>query len=42
MSDVKALVVADYQEQMEKAWVEALRAKYPVEVNWELIEKIKD
>ena len=42
MSDVRALVVADYQEEMEKDWVASLRAKYPVVVNWELIEKIEN
>lgn len=42
MSDVKALVVADYQEEMEKEWIKSLRAKYPVEVDWDMIDKIKD
>ena len=41
MSDVRALVVADYQETKEKEWVKELRAKYPVEVRWELIDKMK-
>ena len=40
MSDVKALVVADYQEQLEEKWVEQLRKKYPVDVNWDLIDKL--
>lgn len=42
MSDVKALVVADYQEAMEKDWVKDLRAKYPVTINWDVIDKIKE
>ena len=29
---LNGLVVADYQEQMEKEWVARLREKYPVEV----------
>ena len=33
MTDVKALVIADYQEAMEKDWVKALNARYPIEVN---------
>jgi len=32
-TDVKGLVVADYQEQLEKAWVAQLRKKYNVEVD---------
>lgn len=31
--DVRELVVADYQDTLEAAWVEELRAKYPVEVD---------
>jgi peptidyl-prolyl cis-trans isomerase SurA len=42
MADVKALVVADYQEAMEKDWVAGLRAKYPIEVNWDIINQIKE
>ncbi len=32
-TDVKGLVVADYQEELEKEWVSDLRKKYPVEVD---------
>ncbi len=32
-TDVKGLVVADYQEKLEKEWVAALRKKYTVEVD---------
>ncbi len=32
-TDVRGLVVADYQEALEKAWVAELRRKYPVEVD---------
>ncbi|MDN5554445.1 peptidylprolyl isomerase [Prevotella sp.] len=32
-SDVRQLVVNDYQEYLEKGWVETLRKKYPVSVN---------
>ena len=40
MGDVKARVTADYQESMEKDWIKKLRAKYPVEVKWEMIDKL--
>ncbi len=32
-TDVKGLVVADYQEKLEKEWVAGLRKKYAVEVD---------
>lgn len=32
-SDVRGLVVADYQEELEKQWVESLRRKYQVTVD---------
>ena len=32
-NDVKGLVVADYQEKLEKEWVADLRKKYTVEVD---------
>lgn len=37
MEDVKALVVADYQEMLEKQWVEQLRGKYRVTVNEQVL-----
>lgn len=40
-SDVKALVVADYQEMMEKEWLKTLAAKYPAEVNQEVLKTVK-
>jgi len=40
--DVKAQVVSDYQEYLEKQWVAALRKKYYVKVYEEEINKIKD
>jgi len=39
--DVKGLVISDLQEQKEKEWIEALRKKYPVEVNEEVLKTIK-
>ncbi len=41
-TDVRALVVADYQEQLEKAWIEELRAKYPVEIYDNIVETVNN
>ena len=38
--DVRALVVADYQEELEKAWVEELRKRYTVVVNKEVLQTV--
>ena len=38
--DVRALVVSDYQEELEKAWVEELRKRYPVQVNKEVLQTV--
>lgn len=40
-SDVRGLVTADYQEYLEKEWIAALRAKYPVQVNQEVLKTVK-
>jgi peptidyl-prolyl cis-trans isomerase SurA len=32
-SDSRAGVISDYQDMLEKTWVEALRQKYPVKIN---------
>ena len=40
-SDEKGKVTTDYQDFLEAEWVKALRAKYPVEINQEVWEKIK-
>lgn len=41
MSDVKSLVTGDYQNQLERDWVEELKAKYPVTVNEKVLKKVK-
>ena len=38
--DVRAQVVADYQEQLEKDWVSALRKKYQVNVNKDVLATV--
>lgn len=40
--DIKAQVVSDYQEFLEKEWVAALRKKYRVQIYQEEIDKIKE
>ena len=40
-TDEKGKVTTDYQNYLEAEWVNALRAKYPVEVNQEVWAKIK-
>lgn len=41
-TDVRGLVVADYQEELEKQWVAELRKKYPVYVNKEVLLTVKN
>ncbi|MBD5274824.1 MAG: hypothetical protein HDS37_01760 [Bacteroides sp.] len=41
MSDVRSLVTSDYQNQLERDWVEALKSRYPVSVNEKVLRKIK-
>ena len=40
-TDVRGLVTADYQEFLEKEWIKALRAKYPVVINQEVLKTVK-
>ena len=39
--DERGQVVSDYQDILEKQWIEELRRKYPVEVNLEVFESLK-
>ncbi|MBR5803030.1 MAG: peptidylprolyl isomerase [Bacteroidaceae bacterium] len=39
--DVRGILTADYQKELETLWIEGLRAKYPVTIYWEELEKIK-
>ena len=41
-TDVRALVVADYQEQLEKEWVADLRRKYTWEVDEEVLKTVSE
>lgn len=38
--DVRSLVLADYQEQLEQQWVEQLRQRYQVEINQDVVETV--
>lgn len=40
-NDVRGLVTADYQEYLEKEWIAALRAKYPVVVDKKVLDTVK-
>lgn len=39
-SDVRGLVIADYQQELEDEWIKELRAKYPVEVYKEVMTTV--
>jgi peptidyl-prolyl cis-trans isomerase SurA len=41
LDEARGLVTADYQTYLEKIWIEELRGKYKIEVNRELLSKIK-
>ena len=41
MTDVKSLVTSDYQNQLERQWVENLKSRYPVVVNEKVLHKVK-
>lgn len=40
-TDVRGLVTADYQEYLEKKWVAALRKKFPVRINENVLRTIQ-
>lgn len=39
-NEIRGMIVADYQDYLEQQWVSELRAKYPVVVNKQILEKI--
>jgi peptidyl-prolyl cis-trans isomerase SurA len=41
LNEARGLITADYQNYLEKEWIAALRAKYPVTINREVLTKIK-
>jgi peptidyl-prolyl cis-trans isomerase SurA len=42
LEETRGIVIADYQEYLEDQWLEELRSKYDINVNRELLSKIKD
>ena len=41
LDEARGLITADYQNYLEKAWIAELRAKYPVNVDYKLLNSIK-
>ena len=41
VNDVKGRVTSDYQDVLEKRWVETLKAKYPVEIYQDVLKQVK-
>ncbi|MBP6356165.1 MAG: hypothetical protein KA303_02615, partial [Paludibacter sp.] len=39
-TDVRGLVTADYQEYLEKEWITALRAKFTVEIDQNVLKTV--
>ena len=39
-TDVRAQVIADYQDQLEQEWVASLRRRYPVQINQEVLKTV--
>ncbi len=39
--DAKGMVINDYQQQLETAWLEGLKKKYPVKINEEVVKTLK-
>ena len=40
-TDVRGLVTADYQEYLEREWIAALRAKFPVEIDQNVLKTVR-
>ncbi|MDR9399580.1 MAG: peptidylprolyl isomerase [Salibacter sp.] len=41
LKEARGIVITDYQEKLEKDWIEELRNKYDYEVNQEVLEKLE-
>lgn len=41
LSEARGIITADYQNYLEKEWIKDLRAKYPVEINYSVLDSIK-
>lgn len=40
-ADVRGLVTSDYQNELEREWVDELKARYPIEVNRKVLDKVR-
>jgi peptidyl-prolyl cis-trans isomerase SurA len=40
LSEVKGLVIADYQDYLEKQWLASLKQKYPVSINEQVVQSL--
>ncbi len=40
LSEARGYVIADYQDQLEREWVEKLRKRYPVKINKKVLSKL--
>ena len=40
-TDVRGVVTADYQDYLDKEWITALRKKYPVEIDENVLKTVK-
>ncbi|MFC2100625.1 peptidylprolyl isomerase [Bacteroidota bacterium] len=41
LEEAKGHITSDYQDYLEKQWIEELKAKYPVKINEKVLNKIK-
>lgn len=41
LEEARGIITSDYQNQLEKLWVDELRAKYPVKVNKKVLAQLK-
>ncbi|MCF8233540.1 MAG: peptidyl-prolyl cis-trans isomerase [Bacteroidales bacterium] len=41
LNEARGLVIADYQNHLEKQWIKSLKEKYPVEVNEKVLSSLK-
>lgn len=41
LSEARGIITADYQNYLEQEWIKDLRAKYPVEINYSVLDSIK-
>lgn len=42
LQEARGIITSDYQTELEKNWVKSLREKYPVNVDQELFNKVKE